>query len=150
MQDAGGNGNGLALAPDGAQITYLSNGGYPSLSRNVVALHPGNFKAGGVTYVTNGKASCMSLAYHPVLPLVACLKGDGALFFDRKTGAESPNRLKLTAQGLGKVTVDNIQFSPDGTALVFVLSEPGRSWTLRSVLLNLNEAEVAQLKASPK
>ncbi len=150
LWDAGGNGNGLALAPDGAQIAYLSVGGTPSLSFNLAVLRNTNFKEGAVTLETKGKASCKSLTYHPLLPLVACLKGDGALCFDSKTGAESPNRLKLTALGLGKAKVEDLVFSSDGKHLVFVLSEPGHPWQLKSVPLNLSEEEAAKVKAASK
>lgn len=148
--DAGGNGNGLALAPDGRRVTYLSNGGFPSLSRNVVALRNTDFKEGAVTFATKDRADCTSLVYHPGLPLVACRRADGAVCFDGRTGAESRNRLKLTAGGLGKAKVEDLLFSADGTALVFVLSEPARPWYVRSVPLNLSREEQDRLKPAPR
>jgi hypothetical protein len=146
LQDAGGNGKGVALSPDGTQVAYLSNGGYPIFSRNVVALKCSDFKRDSVTFATKGKSSCESLVYHPSLPLVASIKQDGAVFFDRKTGEESPDRLKLTAQGLGKAKAEYISFSPDGKSLIFVLSEPGRPLYLRSVQLNLSPQELRNKK----
>jgi hypothetical protein len=41
-------------------------------------------------------------------------------------------------------------FSADGANMVFVLSQPGRPWYLRSVPLNLSAEETGQLKAAAR
>jgi hypothetical protein len=46
--------------------------------------------------------------------------------------------------------VEDLMFSADGKYMVFVLSESGRPWHLRSVPLNLSSEEADHLKAASR
>jgi hypothetical protein len=147
LRKAGGNGQRLVLSPDGRQAAYLSFVGYPDFSRNIAAFDVTNLKKEAVTYPTKDKADCKRLVYHPTLDLVASPGGGSAVLYNRRTGDEELNRLKLTAKGLGKAQVDDLMFSADGQYLIFAVTEAGRGRYLRSVPLNLAAAELNDLKA---
>ncbi len=91
FQDAGANGQGVVLSPDGRRITYLSYTGYPTFSGNVVALEAGNFKKNPTNFPMKDKSDCRRLVYHPVLPLVASPTKGGAVLYSVETGS-SPGR----------------------------------------------------------
>jgi hypothetical protein len=146
LRKAGGNGQRLVLSPDGTHAAYLSFVGYPDFSRNIAAFDVTNLKKESVTYRTKDRADCKRLAYHPVLDLVASPGSGSAVLYDRRSGEEEPNRLKLTAKGLGKAQVDDLMFSADGKHLIFAVTEVGRGRYLRSVPLNLSPAERNRLK----
>ncbi|NQU25284.1 MAG: trypsin-like peptidase domain-containing protein [Candidatus Nealsonbacteria bacterium] len=148
LEEAGGNGSGIVLSPDGTHISYLSYVGYPPFAGNVVALPVMDFEneKESITYSMKGVASCTSMAYHPMLNLVASPGGGSAVLFDRRTGKIAEDRLKLTSKGLGEAQVHGIMFSADGKHLVFTLSEQGRPRFLRAVPLNLTATELTTVR----
>jgi hypothetical protein len=143
--DPGGNGNGLAMSPDGKKLSYLSHVGYPVFSGNIPAWDPTNLDKRPVSYpAKESKASPKSLAYHPTLPIAASITESGVICFQRDTGAVEPDRADLKYPPLGEVKVHRCWFSPDGRNLLFDC-ESGADRFLRRVRLNLTAAESAAL-----
>lgn len=148
VQEAGGNGQGLRLAPDGRRITYLSVVGYPPRSKNLAGFDPVNLKQAPVIYPTGDAAASTMLAYHSRLDLVASPGEGAAVLFDRASGERLDNRLLLPADGLGDTRIEDLWFSPDGRSLVFVGSGiEGRR--LIKVGLRLTAEEERQLAQPP-
>lgn len=145
VQRAGGNAQGLRLAPDGGRITYLSVAGYPPRSHDLAGFDAANFQAPPVVYQTSDGATPTLLAYHPTLDLVASPGGRGAVLLDRESGKPlKEHRLLLTSDGLGEVNVEDLWFSPDGRSLIFICSGTDGRY-LRRVGLRLPEEEEQRL-----
>ncbi|QDT22063.1 SUMF1/EgtB/PvdO family nonheme iron enzyme [Gimesia chilikensis] len=145
IDNAGGNGNGIRLSADGKRITYLSNGGFPSLSRNLAGWNAKQLKQNPVAYETKGRGVCTQIAFHPTLDLVAVPGGNSAVFFNRETGEVIEDKLLLLNQGLGDVKVADLTFSPDGKSLIFLCHNPLQGNYLRPVPLKLTPAEQKQV-----
>lgn len=150
ISKAGGNGTGIRLSPDGERITYLSHGGSPSLSKNLAGWNSANFKKNPVAYETKNRAVTDRLAFHPTLNLVAVPGGKSAVIYDRESGKEIKGKLLLTASGLSDVKVDELTFSPDGSALLFVCNEKFGGRYLRSVRLKLSSKEKPRISQALK
>jgi S1-C subfamily serine protease len=138
---AGGNGNGIRLSPDGQQITYLSHAGTPMRTGNLAGWNPARLKEPPVAYVTKGRGVTTQLAFHPTLKLAAVPGGNSVVLFDRETGAVVENRLELSENGLGDVTVDDLLFTPDGSALVVQCNAGAEGRYLRTIGLRLSDEE---------
>ena len=145
IDNAGGNGNGIRLSPDGKRITYLSNGGFPSLSRNLAGWNAKQLKQNPVAYETKGRGVCTQLAFHPTLDVVAVPGGNSAVLFDRETGEVLEDKLLLLDRGLGDVKVADLAFSPDGKSLLFHCQNPFQGNYLRAVPLKLTPTELRQV-----
>lgn len=145
IDNAGGNGNGIRLSSDGKRVTYLSNGGFPSLSRNLAGWNATQFKQNPVVYETKGRGVCTQLAFHPTLKMVAVPGGNSAVLFDRETGEVLENKLLLLDRGLGDVKVADLAFSPDGKSLLFHCQNPFQGNYLRAVPLKLTPTEQKQV-----
>jgi hypothetical protein len=146
FKNAGGNGQGLVLSPDGRRITYLSYTGYPTFSGNVAAFDLTNFKKKPVSYAMKGRADCKKLVYHPVLNLVASPGGGSAVCFDSQSGEVLPDRIEGTELLAGCV-VHDLAFSADGRKMVFVVSKGGGARYLLTAPLRLGSVEMAQLRS---
>lgn len=143
VPEAGGNGNGIVLSPDGKRITYLSHVGTPLHSGNLVAWNPRKLKDEPVTYATKDRGTTKQLAFHPTLNLVAVPGSGSAVIFDRESGKILPNKLQMTASGLDDAKVEQLLFSPDGQGLIFVCTDLESGRYLRRVDLRLTDAEKA-------
>lgn len=143
VPEAGGNGNGIVLSPDGKRITYLSHVGTPMYSGNLVAWNPRKLKEEPVSYATKDRGTTKQLAFHPTLNLVAVPGSGSAVIFDRESGKILPDKLQLTASGLDDAKVENLMFSPDGEGLIFVCTDLETGRYLRRVDLRLTAAEKA-------
>ncbi len=97
--DAGGNGHGIRLSPDGARITYLSFTGTPLYSGNLSAWNASDFKKLPVAYELKDKASAIDLDFHPILPLALAPAQGGAIFFHRESG-DSEDRIASASNAL--------------------------------------------------
>jgi hypothetical protein len=146
FKNAGANGQGLVMSPDGRRISYLSYTGYPTFSGNVAALDATNFKKKPVMYAMKNKSDCKKMVYHPVLDLTASPGGGSAVIYDATTGEPSADRL-ATTEALAGVMVHDLMFSASGTHLVLVVSKGGGPRYLQSVPLNLSAEERAAVRA---
>jgi len=118
--DAGGNGNGIRLSPDGARITYLSFTGTPLYSGNLSAWNTGDFKKLPVAYALKDKASAIDLDFHPMLPLALAPAQGGAIFFHRESG-DSEDRIVPASPALADIKPSRAWFSPDGKHAVVMI-----------------------------
>ncbi|MCH8922533.1 MAG: trypsin-like peptidase domain-containing protein [Planctomycetes bacterium] len=139
-QEAGANGKGLRLSPDGRRVTYLSHVGYPRMSYNLAGWDPTDMKKIPVSYAVKGKGTSYDLAFHPVLPIVASPGSGSAVFFDRETGQELKDQLQLDAGEFEQEKINSIRFSPDGRNLIFSTTVKEVPY-LHRVALNLSAAE---------
>ena len=144
IRQAGGNGNGIRLSPDGQRITYLSFVGTPMHSKNLQGWNARELGGPPVCYETKDQAVTTELAFHPSLPLVAVPGSGAAVVFDRETGRRLENKLLVPSDGLGDVQVERLFFSPNGRNLVFVCSAGASGRYLRSVPLKLTSQELAR------
>jgi len=146
--DAGGNGHGIRLSPDGARITYLSFTGTPLYSGNLSGWNTGDFKKLPVGYVLKDKASAMDLEFHPVLPLAVAPAADGAIFFHRESG-DSEDRIAAASDALAGAKPSRAWFSPDGKhAVVLVMTNQVNH--LHKLPLKLSKEEQAAIQKAPE
>lgn len=143
VRQAGGNGSGIRVSPDGKRVTYLSFAGTPVHSKNLQGWNTTDLDAPAVTYQTKDQAVTSELAFHPTLPIVAVPGGVAAVLFDRETGEVIPNKLMIPLDGLGSVQVERLYFSPNGRNLVFLCSEDAMGRFLQAVPLKLTEKDLA-------
>lgn len=145
--DPGGNGRGIVLSPDGKRLSYLSYTGYPEHSKAIPAWDPSDLEKRPVTYACKDRgASCLWIAYHPQLELVAApIEDGGAAVFRRETGAAQSNRVDLTYPSLGDAVVHKVHFAPDGRHLLLECEDDGVRY-LRRARFRLTAAEVSQLR----
>lgn len=150
IREAGGNGSGIRLSPDGERVTYLSHVGHPPHTNNLVGFSTRNFNEDAVVYETKGRATTHDLDYHPTLPWAASPGGGSAVLFHRETGKLLEQRLLLTSQGTGSDTVERVLFSPDGKSLILQCKGGETGRYLRPVRLRLNQAELATAGRPPR
>jgi hypothetical protein len=150
-EEAGANGSGLVLSPDGKRLTYLSFGGYPIGSGNVPAWDPTDLTKRPVSYPAKAnKAAATKVAFHPALEIAAAPSEDGAVVFDRETGDVQPDRIDLKTRPLGGVKVNDCFFSTDGRHLILDCGDPATGERqLRKVKLNLSPEEAARAGQPP-
>lgn len=147
VREAGGNGSGIRLSPDGERLTYLSHVGYPLHSGNLAGFGTKDFDAAPVRYETKDRGVTSELAYHPTLPWAASPGGGSAVLFHRETGAVLERKLLVTRQGVGADPVDRLYFSPDGRSLILQCRGGDSGRYLRRVGLKLDGSELARAKA---
>ncbi len=148
FRDAGANGQGMVLSPDGRRISYLSYTGYPTFSGNVAALDAGNFKRKPVSFPMKDKSDCRRMVYHPVLPLVASPTTGGAVLYSAETGKVVDGVLPASPELEGAV-VEALAFAPTGKHLVFVISKAGGPRYVHTAALRLSAAQQAAVAAGP-
>ncbi len=149
LRNAGGNGQGLRLSPDGKRIVYLSHVGFPSHSNNLVGLSADNFDLRPVNYAVKDLATTTEAAFHPVLPWIA-MPGPGTVaIFHRETGTRLERKLLLTETGLRDVPIERLVFSPNGKSLVLICKGGESGLYLRTVPLRFTASEQQQLEKGP-
>lgn len=146
--DAGANGQGLVLSPDGGRVSYLGFAGYPTFSGNVVALEAANFRRKPVTFPMKDRSDCKRMAYHPALPWVVSPGGDGVVFYSSETGEPLDDKLAAT-DALAETAVETLCPTPDGKRLALIVSRAGSPRYLTTVELRLTAAEHAALRNRP-
>jgi hypothetical protein len=146
FKNAGANGQGMTLSPDGKRIIYLSFTGYPTFSGNVTALDATDFKKKPVTFATKDVSDCRRMQFHPRLPLTVSPADKGPVLYDATTGKASPEHLS-NAKNLGSFATHAFTFTPDGQRLALVISKAGGQRYLETLPLKLSAAELALCKA---
>ena len=143
VRQAGGNGKGIRLSPDGGRIIYLSHVGTPMHSNNLVGFQTFDFEKNTAHYETKDRASTNEAAFHPTLPWVA-MPGTGSVtIFQQDTGALIENRLLATLGGIGPDAIERLFFSPDGRSIVLLRSGGASGRYMQRIPLILNDAEMA-------
>lgn len=145
--DAGGNGHGIRLSPDGTRITYLSFTGTPLYSKNLAGWNTGDFKKLPVSYVLKDKASAIDLDFHPVLPLAIAPAEGGAIFFHRESG-DSEDRIAQASDALAGIKPSRAWFSPDGKHAV-VMIKINEVNHLHKLPLKLSKDEQLKIEKTP-
>ena len=109
---ATGRNTGLRMAPDGVRTTFIRTAGDNREAIDLDALDekPVDY-AGGIGLV-------LDLAYHPVLPLAACVGLNFSIVCDRETGKSLPEALKSPAAELQNARFHRLWFSADGKGLL--------------------------------
>ncbi len=146
FEDAGANGQGLVLSPDGKRVSYLSFTGFPTFSGNVALFDAANFKRKPVTLAMKDKSDCRRMVHHPSLDLVASPTTGGAVLYKASTGEVLEVKLPVTAELDGAI-IHAIAFAPDGKHLAMVVSKGGGARYVQSVALKLSAEEALQAAA---
>ena len=107
---------GLRMAPDGLRATCVSQIGVNE-AMNLDAL-----KDKPVGYAMEG-GTILDLAYHPVLPLVACIGPTGPRLFQRETGQLQPNGVKYKTADFENATLRRLWFSADGKGVLLAMTD---------------------------
>jgi S1-C subfamily serine protease len=139
-EDAGGDGEGIRMSPDGKRVCFLSHTGYPQSPNKLAAWDSSDFSKIPLSYDTKDKATTLELAFHPNLPIAASPGSGSAVFFDSVTGEIQTDRLRNSEQILDGLKVDRIFFSPDGTNLIFCANVNGINY-LHKLPLHLTPEE---------
>ncbi len=138
---AGANGSGVRLSPDGKKLTYLSFTGYPLYTKSIPAWDPSDLQQIPTTYACKDKGDPTKMTYHPSLPLVAVPGNAGPLIFNRDTGDEEPSRVSLPKGVMENTIVEQVYFSPDGRSAIVQCQRGPQRWLYR-VPLNLSADEI--------
>lgn len=126
----------LRMAADGLRATILQPNA-TSAARNLDALDEKP-----VEYPLDDKQA-WDFAYHPVLPLVACLRPTGPILFERETGQRRPKALKYSPKELEDATLHRLWFTADGRGLlVEARTMRSRGVCLYRAELDLSKAEL--------
>jgi hypothetical protein len=141
--NAGANGAGLAVSPDGKRLSYLSFSGYPAGSGAIPAWNPTDLEKKPVGYPCKGRTSATKMTYHPVLPMVLVPTETGCILFNRETGDEEKDRVKLP-ESVDGAKVEDAQFSPDGLSVVLQVRHAGTAY-LKKLPLRLNSEEIKSI-----
>jgi S1-C subfamily serine protease len=128
----------LRLAPDGLRATCFVSS-YRNYALNLDALDekaPQYFLGEGA----------IDLAYHPVLPLVACIRRSvGPELFDRETAKPQPGVLKCPAEDLRRAACRRLWFAADGKGLLLDVRAASGKCYLHRVELELSPADKDRL-----
>ncbi|MFO0819444.1 MAG: hypothetical protein U1A77_15965 [Pirellulales bacterium] len=134
FENAGTNGQRLAMSANGERVCYLSYTGYPTLSYQIQALSSGDFEQKPVTFATKDRSDCKRLVFHGNGELAASPTVGGAIIFDAKTGREKFPSV-LSCPELEGALIHDLAFSRDGSQLLFLASKDGSPLFLQSVAL---------------
>lgn len=143
--NAGANGQGLVLSPNGKQVVYLSFTGYPTFSYNIALLDAKSFDKKPVTLATKDVASCKQLAIHPTKNLAAAPGGEAVVFFDTRTGKALADQPKIS-ETLRGCAVHQLVFAGDGGHLILHVSKGGGERFVASIPMTsdkMNSADTA-------
>jgi hypothetical protein len=134
----------IRLSEDGKRVTYI----YPKLgiSRGLYAWNPTDLSELPVAYDTQGLVSQIDLAFHPILPLVACYGKGSVVIFNRETGEKEEGRINQN-EGTGE-RFDRIYFSPDGKWVIVQVTANAIQYLYR-VPLKLSDDEMKSIGALP-
>lgn len=136
LPDAGANGQGVVLSPDGSKVSYLGFAGYPTFSGNVAALDSTNFERRPVSFPMKDRSDCKRIAYHPTLPILVSPGEEGVVFYSTSSGEPIEESL-IESEELEGAAIESLGFSADGTRLLVVVSQNGSGKFVMNVRLNL-------------
>ncbi len=143
VYEAGGNGSGIRLSPDGRRVSYLSAVGYPKHSKKLPGFNVADLEQPSASYAAPDGETPSDLAFHPTFPIVAVTSGNNVALLNRKNGQEMKNRFHLLEGALDDVEIERLIFSPDGNALL--LLAPGGPTGRQMLKVNL---DLSGLKAN--
>ncbi|HVX84586.1 MAG TPA: hypothetical protein VH253_07200 [Phycisphaerae bacterium] len=149
IEEAGGNGSGVRVSPDGKRVTYLSFTGYPLQSKDLPAWDAMDLNQRPVEYPLKDRADTAHLCYHPVLPLVVVPAkgvGNGVILLNRDTGDTEDNRIAISPLTFAGTRVHDAFFSPDGLSVIADCQRAADRFLYRVPLI-LSDAEKSQIKS---
>jgi serine protease Do len=145
-KDAGGNGRGMRLSSDGKRVTYLSVVGSPKFAHNLAGWDPTDLNKLPVTYTTHNIASTEFAAFHPFLPLLACLSPQNdPVFYDIESGDQISGKVQDDTGKVPGERMHNLFFSPDGKYVVLDTSVNEIRY-FRSLELTLSPPEAKRVQ----
>jgi S1-C subfamily serine protease len=106
-----GNGKGFRMALDGLRASIYRKGS----TNEVLDLDSVDEKP---IQCAAGSAPIEDIAYHPVLPWVACLGASGPMLFDRETGNQRTEGLPTSIADYPKAKFHHLWFTADGKGLL--------------------------------
>ena len=118
LVEAGGNGSGLKLSPDGRRVVYLSHVGFPLHSNNLPGFNTDDLQEPPVPYAAGAAPAPQDIAFPPSLEVVAVPTGQGAAVFDQEKGRRIDDALLLLEGSLNGMSVERLFFSPEGDSLI--------------------------------
>ncbi len=132
--------SGLRMAPDGMRATLIRAAG-----DNREAADLDDLDAKPVAY-SGGTGPVLDLAYHPVLPLAACVGQNFSFVCDRETGKLQPDALKTQAGELLNARYHHVWFAADGKGLLFDMTAASGEHFLYRAKLNLSTGELEKVR----
>jgi S1-C subfamily serine protease len=140
------NGQILRISPDGAHISYVSNGGYRSGAEElrgytIPAFEAGDIRTARVSYETGSYPKDVS--YHPVLDLVAGCNEKTVYVFERRTGKALSG--KVDVRDAKFRSIRQVLFAPGGRHLLVDAQDELNRLVVRAFPLRLTEEEHARL-----
>lgn len=124
FENAGTNGQGLAITPKGDRVCYLSFTGYPTYSYQINAFQSENFNARPVVFETKDRCDCKRIVFDSSGSFAASPTKDGAVIFDAQTGRVLEGLLTPSKELEGAIVLD-LAFASDGRKLLFIASRAG-------------------------
>jgi WD40 repeat protein len=140
-----GFGINIRMSDDGKRVALTSYDG-PENRANIAAWNPADLSEVPLTYLTKGIASTRDIAFHPVLPLVACYGKRTVAFFNRDTG--QPEADRVGSVDISEPNIERIYFSPDGRSVI-LQTDADRTRTLYHLRLKLSEDEQKTVSVLP-
>ena len=140
FENAGTNGQGLAMTSDGGRVCYLSFTGYPTYSYQINALQATDFQQKPVTLSTKDRCDCKRIVFNTAGTLAASPTRGGAVVFDATTGKELDGALAESPE-LAGAAIHDLAFTRDDRRLVFLASRGGSSLYLHAVELRIPTAK---------
>ncbi|HLX62939.1 MAG TPA: trypsin-like peptidase domain-containing protein [Planctomycetota bacterium] len=145
----GANGQALRISPDGKSVSYVAGGGYRAGAAGfngytVPAFDPEDIRLAHAAYDVG---ECpRNVAYHPVLPLVACSATDAFHIYNRDNREKLENRVDRQIE---KKTheIRQLLFSPGGRHLLVSYQDAKDRHVVRAFPLVLDEKELKALSA---
>lgn len=137
FENAGANGQGVVLSPEGGRVAYLSFTGYPTYSYQVTALDAADFDQKPVTFAMKDLCDCKRMVYSPKGDRAASPTTGGAVIFDATTGKQIEGALAAD-EDLLDAAIHDLAFSADGKSLIFIASRAGSKRYVKTVPLNAN------------
>ncbi len=119
---AGINGSGIRLSPNGNRVVYLSKIGDANFRGDLMGWNASRLNDSPVRYEIKNVGQTSEAAFHPTLPLVAIPTEHAAVVFNEDTGETVEVRLQMPSSGIDKDKIDRLLFAPDGQSLVLFCS----------------------------
>jgi hypothetical protein len=138
----------IEISNDGKRLICLSIDGYPYPTKNNAAWDTSNWQTIPAVYRTSSRGSCEHLAFHPTRSLVVSIDKKSLVFFDRETGDVIPGVVDDSTEFLRQYNVHRAFFSPDGKAVIAVVSISDLYYLVRFRLRSESELSTSVAKKS--
>lgn len=125
LENAGANGQGLVISPDGKYTCYPSFTGYPTYSGNIALLHSDDFSKKPITLPVKDFADTKRIYFHPTLPLAVAPGLEGGLVAFKTTDGEHLKDAIKVPQAIQGYVVHDVAFLPDGNRIAAIVSLGG-------------------------